>query len=229
MNFSPFYLRNEIRYRQNSLEFIATSLFHKHIVQINKIPPHSFEVSSSIVSFRFFTLKFSKLIETRCIDSWYKVLYFSGKEKTHINDIYISRSKHDTFISIIVNSSYFSFRVLKCVLDSRARSRNDRFALNIGEKKLGRLTIPLCSYTGITCDITSMSFPFAKTSLPFASVSGIPAEYPGSVTRIQVPAGGGEEVGERRKATRRKTMDQGVVAAAWLRFHLCRNGGNVDK
>lgn len=97
MNFSPFYLRNEIRYRQNSLEFIATSLFHKHIVQINKIPPHSFEVSSSIVSFRFFTLKFSKLIETRCIDSWYKVLYFSGKEKTHINDIYIYIEKQTRY------------------------------------------------------------------------------------------------------------------------------------
>lgn len=65
-------------------------------------------------------------------------------------------------------------------------------------EKEGRLTIPLCSYTGITCDITSMSFPFAKTSLPFASVSGIPAEHSGSVTRIQVPAGGlvkgGDEV-----------------------------------
>lgn len=44
-----------------------------------------------------------------------------------------------------------------------------------------------------------MSFPFAKTSLPFASVSGIPAEYPGSVTRIQVPAGGGGGGGWRKE------------------------------
>ena len=87
MNFSPFYLRNEIRYRQNSLEFIATSLFHKHIVQINKIPPHSFEVSSSIVSFRFFALKFSKSkLAVSIVDT--RFFIFQGRKKL-ISTIYI--------------------------------------------------------------------------------------------------------------------------------------------
>lgn len=107
-------------------------------------------------------------------DFLFSIVFIFQRKKKYINDIYIY-----TFIE--KQTRYFHFHNRKHFLFFRIKlfSVAKRSFYAEYREKEGRLTIPLCSYTGITCDITSMSFPFAKTSLPFASVSGIPAEHSG--------------------------------------------------